>query len=173
MPCLSCVACNTRLHGIEGAGDLIGDLCSVWGALWEPAGDLGELARCRVETRGSVLPSGASGAGQLIAGRVGEIISRRELLHPSRVRFGIERCDAALSARERKALVLALPAHGDEVVRRRRGALTTAAPPRLPRILGASDAGRRRRERRRQRKVRTPSWSAGHAATWACLSGAG
>jgi hypothetical protein len=47
----------------------------------EPFGDLGEIVGYRViEARGSTSHSGASRAGRLIAGRVGEIIARRELI---------------------------------------------------------------------------------------------
>jgi hypothetical protein len=87
----------------------------------------------------------------VIAGRVGEIIARRELTHAP-VRLEIERCDAhsvspPVSSRA--------PGTSDGAVRRRRRAPTTAAQPRVPRVLGAFDDGRHRRERRRQMKART------------------
>jgi hypothetical protein len=137
MPCFKCVACNMRDYGTESEGDQIGDLCPVCGSLLERAGD-------RVETHGSILDSGASGAGQLIAGRVGEIIARREFRH-ARVRLGIERCDAySLSPR-----VLAVSSRAPGTRRRGRqtpprrsyhsSAAATAANPRSFR-RGASSA---------------------------------
>ena len=106
----------------------IGDLCPVCGSLLASVGDLAEIVAYRViETRGSTSHSGAaSGAGQLIADRVGEIIAQRKLKH-ARVRLEIERFDAH-SASPRA------PGTGDDAVRRRRRAPTTAAPPRLPRL---------------------------------------
>jgi len=77
---LKCLACKTRLHRTESEADSIGDLCPVCGSLLEPVGDLGEIAGYRViETRGSTSHSGASRAGRMVAGRVGEITARREL----------------------------------------------------------------------------------------------
>jgi len=74
----------------------------------EPLGDLGEIVGYRViETRGSTWHSGASGAGQLIADRVGEIIARRELKH-ARVRLEIERCHADAVSPQVQPLALAL-----------------------------------------------------------------
>ena len=94
MPHFKCLACNTRLHSAESQADPIGDLCPVCGSLLEPVGDLGEIVGYRVAgTPGSTSHSGAEGAGQLIAGRVGEIIARREPGH-ARVRLEIESCDA-------------------------------------------------------------------------------
>jgi len=77
---LKCLVCETRLYNAERQADPIGDLCPVCGSLLEPVGDLGEIVGYRViETRGSTSHSGASRAGRLIAGRVGEIIARHEL----------------------------------------------------------------------------------------------
>ncbi len=79
MPQLKCVACKTRLRSTESQADPIGDLCPVCGSLLEPVADLGEVVGYRViETRASTSHSGASRAGELIAGRVEEIIARRE-----------------------------------------------------------------------------------------------
>ena len=135
MPHFKCLACKTRLRSAERQADLIGDLCRVSGSLLEPVGDLGENVGSRViETRGGTSHRGVSRAGRLIAGRVGEIIARRELNH-ARVRLEIERCDADSVIRQAQAV-------------RRRRALTTAAPLRVPRALGAFDAGLDRRARR-------------------------
>jgi hypothetical protein len=62
-----------------------------------------------IETRGSTWHSGASGAGQLIADRAGEIIAQRELKH-ARVRLEIERFDADPVSPQVQPLALALPA---------------------------------------------------------------
>jgi hypothetical protein len=94
MPRFKCLACNTRLHSAESEADPIGDLCTVRGSLLEPVADLGEIVGYRVAgSPGSASHSGAEGAGQLIAGRVGEIIARRELKY-ARVRLEIGSCDA-------------------------------------------------------------------------------
>src|SRR5713226_5338866 len=102
MPHFKCVACKTHLHGTESQADQIGDLCPVCGSLLEPVGDLGEVVGYRViETRGGASHRGASGAGELIADDVGEVIARRELKH-ARVR--------TLSAHDSKRLARALRA---------------------------------------------------------------
>jgi hypothetical protein len=89
-----CLACTTRLYRTDSEADPIGDLCPVCGSLLVPIGELDEIVGYRVvETPGSAWHSGASRAGRLIAGRVGEIIARRELKR-GRVRLGIESCDA-------------------------------------------------------------------------------
>jgi hypothetical protein len=62
-----------------------------------------------IESRGSRSHRGASGAGQLIADRVGEVIARRELKH-ARVRLEIESCEADSVGHKSKPLALALPA---------------------------------------------------------------
>jgi hypothetical protein len=153
MPHFKCLACKTRLHSTGSQADPIGDLCPVCGSLLEPVGDLGEIVGYRViESRGSTSHSGASGAGQLIAGRVGEIIARRELKH-ARVRPEIESCDADSVSPQVQAVSSRAPGTGGDAVRRRRRASITAAPPRVARVLQAFDDGRR--ERRRQTKVRT------------------
>ena len=118
-----------------------------------------------VETRGATWDRGASGAGQLIADRVGEIIARRELGH-ARVRLEIESCDAHSFSPQVQAVSSRAPGTGDEAVRRRR-APTTAAPPRVPRVLGAFDDGRHRRERARRKFALRPRPSFGwRAAKW-------
>ena len=90
-----CLACKTRLQSTESPADPIGDLCPVCGSLLEPVGDLGEIVGYRViESPDSSSHSGASRTGQLIAGRVGEIVARRELKHRLRAGLGIESCDA-------------------------------------------------------------------------------
>jgi hypothetical protein len=79
---LRCLACKTGLQSTESPADPIGDLCPVCGSLMEPVGDLGEIVGYRgIETRDGRSHSGASRAGRLIAGRVGEIVARRELKH--------------------------------------------------------------------------------------------
>ena len=95
MPCFECLECKTRLHGTASEADPIGELCPVCGSLLERVGDLGEIVGNRIiETRSGRSNNGASGAGQLITGRIGESIARRELKHPLRVRLGIESRDA-------------------------------------------------------------------------------
>jgi len=104
-----CLACKTRLHGTECQADPIGDLCPVCGSLLEPVGDLGEIVGYRViETRGSTSHRGTSRRRQLIAGRVGEIIARREL---KRAESGSKSNAATLtlSAHKSKPLALAFP----------------------------------------------------------------
>ena len=92
---LKCLACKTRLQSTESPADPIGDLCPVCGSLMEPLGDVGEIVGYRViESPDSSSHSGASRAGRLIAGRVGEILARRELKHRLRARLAIEDCDA-------------------------------------------------------------------------------
>ena len=104
-----------RIAKCRPQADPIGHLCPVCGSLLEPGGDLGETVGYRViETRGSMWHSGASGAGQLIADLVSEIIAQRELKH-ARVRLEIERCDADSVSPQVQPLALA-PPHG----RRRR-----------------------------------------------------
>jgi hypothetical protein len=89
-----CLACNTRFYRTESEADPIGDLCPVCGSLLEPVGELGEIGGLGViESRGGTSHRGATRAGQLIAGRVGEIIARRELKH-ARVRLGVGSRDA-------------------------------------------------------------------------------
>jgi len=128
----------------------------------EPVGDLGEMVGYRLETRGSMWHSGASGAGQLIADRVGEIIAQRELKH-ARVRLEIERCDADSVSPHVQPLALALP-HG-------RGRRETP-PPRSHHSRAAATAGRHpafaggrhRRERCLQWTFASPS-AASYAPT--------
>ena len=92
---LKCLACKTRLQSTESPADPIGDLCPVCGSLLEPVGDLGEIVGYRViESPDGSSHSGASRTGRLIAGRVGEIVARRELKHRLRAGLGIESCDA-------------------------------------------------------------------------------
>ncbi len=91
MPHFKCLACKTRLYCAESQADPIGHLCPVCGSLLEPVGNLGEIVGYRViQTRGSTSRSGASGAGQLIADRVGKIMAQRKFKH-ARVRLEIER----------------------------------------------------------------------------------
>jgi hypothetical protein len=153
MPYFICLACKARLHSTASEADPIGDLCPICGSLLDPVGDLGDIVGYRVvETRRGTWHSGASRAGQLIAGRVGEIIARRGLNH-ARVRLESGRFDADSVSPQVLAASSRAPGTGDDTVRRRRAA--TAAAPRVPRVLQAFDEGRDRRERRRQTKVRT------------------
>jgi len=139
MPHFKCLACKTRLRSTESEADQIGDLCPVCGSLLEPVGDLGEIVGYRViETRGGTSHSHASGAGELIADGVGEIIARRELKH-ARIR--------TLSAHRSKPLALA-SRHG----RRRR----ETPPPRSHHSRAAASAARPRSFRRRASSARTP-----------------
>ena len=146
MPHFKCLPCKTRLYSTESQADPIGHLCPVCGSLLEPGGDLGETVGYRViETRGSMWHSGASGAGQLIADRVGEIIAQRELKH-ARVRLEIERCDADSVSPHVQPLALALP-HG----RRRR----ETPPPRSHHSRAAATAGRHPSFRRGRHRALT------------------
>jgi glutamate synthase domain-containing protein 1 len=89
---LKCLACQTCLRSADSEADAVGDLCPVCGSLLEPVGDLAEIVGYRViETLGSMSNRGASGAGELIADGVGEVIARRELKH-TRIRLEIEGC---------------------------------------------------------------------------------
>ena len=115
MPHFKCLPCKTRLYSTESQADPIGHLGSVCGSLLEPVGDLGEIVGYRlIEARGSTWHSGASGAGQLIADRVGAIIAQRELKH-ARVRLEIERCDADCVSPQVQSLALALPARATKL----------------------------------------------------------
>jgi hypothetical protein len=110
MPRFGCAARKTRLHGTESKADPIGDLCRVCGSLLAPVGDLGEIVWWRaIETRGGLSHSGASVPGQLIVGRLGEIIARRELRR-ARVRLESKAATLTLSAHKSKPLALALAA---------------------------------------------------------------
>jgi hypothetical protein len=145
MPHFKCLACKTSLRSRESEADPIGDLCPVCGSLLEPVGDVGEIVRCRViETRVSMSHSAASRAVELIADRVGEIVARRELKH-ARVRPALKRCDARSVSAHVQAAGSRAPGTGEKAVRRRRRAPTTAAAPRVPRVLGAFDDARHRR----------------------------
>lgn len=149
-----CLACKTR-HAARKRSRSDRGSCPVCGSLLEPVGDLVEIVGYGViETRCSTSHSGGSCAGEPIADRVGEIIARREFKH-TRVRLGIERCGARSVGPRVQAVGFRASGTGDDAVRRRRRPLTTAAPPRLPRVLGALDDGRHGRERRRQRKLRS------------------
>jgi hypothetical protein len=78
MPHFKCLVCNTRFYSTESEADPIGDLCPFCGSLLERVGDLGEIVGYGViEPPGSTLHRGATRAGRLIAGRVGEIVARR------------------------------------------------------------------------------------------------
>jgi hypothetical protein len=72
-------------------------------------------------------------------GDVGE-----ELKH-ARIRPAIKRYDARSVSPQVQAAGSRAPGTGEEAVRRRRRAPTTAAPPRVPRVLGAFDDARHRR----------------------------
>jgi hypothetical protein len=144
MPHFKCLACKTSLR-IAGSEDPIGDLCPVCGSLLEPVGDLGEIGGYRViETRVSTSHSAASRTVELIADRVDEFIARRELKH-ARIRPAIKRYDARSVSPQVQAAGCRAPGTGEEAVRLRRRAPTTAAPSRVPRALGAFDDARHRR----------------------------
>jgi hypothetical protein len=173
VPCFECLECKTRPHGTASEADPIGDLYPVCGSLLEPVGGMGEIVGCGLTVARAGSPhGGASGAGRLIAGRVGGIIARRERKHPVRVRLGAESCDAQSVGPRAQAVSSRALDSGDEGVRGRppqprgRAAGTAARPP-------SFDAGRDRRERRRHTKVRTSLSTAGHISTRACLSDAG
>src|SRR2546422_4002341 len=108
MPHFKCLPCKTRL-GPESQADPIGHLRPVCGSLLAPVGALGEIVGYRLlETRGCTWHSGASGAGQPIADRAGEIIAQSELKR-ARVRLEIECCDADSASPQVQPLALALP----------------------------------------------------------------
>jgi hypothetical protein len=110
MPYVDCLACNTGLYSTDCQADPIGDLCPDCGSLLETVGDVGEIVGYRViETRGSTSPHGASRAGRLIAGRVGEMIARGELTHAP-IRPESKAATLTLSAQESEPLALALRA---------------------------------------------------------------
>jgi len=114
MPHLKCLACKTCLHSTESQADPIGDLCPVCGSLLEPVGDVGEIVGYRViETFGSRSHGGASGAGELIADGVAEVIARRELGHAG-IRPEIESCDADSVSRDVQAVSSRAPGTGDD-----------------------------------------------------------
>jgi len=105
---------------------------------------LGEIVGYRViETRGSTTHRGASVAGQLIAGRVGEIIARRELKH-ARVRLEIESCDAHCVPQV-QAVSSRAPDMGDES--------SETPPPRSHHSRAAASAARRRQVTHRLKPV--------------------
>ena len=146
MPHFKRLPCKTRLYSTESQADPIGHVCPVCGSLLKPVGDLGEIVGYGViETREGTWHSGASGAGQLIADRVGEIIAQRELKH-ARVRLEIERCDADSVSPHVQPLALALP-HG----RRRR----ETPPPRSHHSRAAASAGRHPSFRRGRHRALT------------------
>jgi hypothetical protein len=159
MLCFECLACKASLDTRESEADPIGELCRVCGSLLEPIGDLDEIGYRVFETRGGTSHSGGSRAGGLIAGRVGEIIARRELKH-ARVRLGIERSDAHSLSPRVQLLALALPAPATMPWRRRRRASTTAGPGDCRAsselsargVIGANGAARRRFALRRPRQ---------------------
>jgi len=161
-----CLACKTRLRSPASKVDPIGHLCPICGSLLERVGDLGEIVGYRViETRGSTSHRGASRAGRVIAGRVGEIIARRELKH-ARVRLEIERCDADSASRQAQAVSSRAPGTGDKSREtpprsrdrraaasaprppRRRECPAPAAPPRVPRARRAAASAPRPPRRR-------------------------
>ena len=110
MPHFKCLPCKTRLYSTESQADPIGHVCPVCGSLLEPVRDLAEIVGYRlIETRGRTWHSDASGAGQPIADRVGEVIAQRALKQ-ARVRLEIERCDADSVSPQVQSLALALPA---------------------------------------------------------------
>jgi len=139
MSCFECLACKTYLHSTASEADPIGDLCAVSGSLSEPVGGLDQIGYRVIETGGSTWHSGASGAGQVIRGRVGEIIARREFKH-ARLRLEIESCDAHSLSPIVQAVGVRAPGAGDDTVRRRRAGVSVA-PPRVPRVLGVFGAG--------------------------------
>ncbi len=139
-----CLGCKTRLRSTECQADLIGDPCPVCGSMLEPVGDLGEIVGYRaIETRGSTSHRGASVAGQLIAGRVGELIARRELKH-ARVGLEIESCDAHSVTPQVQAVGPRAPDTGDQ---------SRETPPRSHHRRAAASAARRRRVTQRRGAV--------------------
>ena len=166
-----CLACTTRLYSTDSDADPIGDRCPVCGSLLEPIGELDEIVGYRViETLGSAWHRGASRAGKLIAGRVGEDHrSTRAQARTSPARNRKPR--RSLSHPTSPSWSLSRSRSGDEAVSRR--APRTAALPRVPRAIHGVGVGRYRRGPRSQRRVRISPWSACHGPALARLSGAG
>jgi hypothetical protein len=151
MPYFMCLACKARLRSTAGDADPIGALCRVCGSLLEPVGDLGEIVGYRVvETRRGTWQSGASRAGELIAGRVGEIIARRGLSR-ARVRLETESCETDSVSPQVQAVSSRAPGTGDDAVRaaalprqQRRGEFRASSRRSMRGVIGASGAARRK-----------------------------
>ncbi len=127
MPHFESLACSARLRSTESQADLARDLCPACGSLLVPLDDLGGIVGYRaIETRGSTTHSDASGAAQLIADRVGEIIARRQFKH-ARVRLELESRAARAVSPQARASSSRVLGTGGEAVRLRRCAPTTAA----------------------------------------------
>ena len=140
MPHFKCLPCETRLCSAQGQADPIGHLCPVCGSLLEPVRDLAEIVGYRlIETRGRTWRSGASGTGQRLADRVGEIIAPSELRH-ARVRLEIARRYADSVSSQVQPLGLALPARATKP----RDAAGALPPPPRRRDCRASSSVRRR-----------------------------
>ena len=142
MPQFESLECKTRLHATASQAEPIRDLVLSAAPVSEPIGDLGEAGYRAFETRGATSHSGAPVAGRLVAGRVGEIIARREFKH-ARIRLDIERFAAHSVSPQVQPLSTRAPGISDEAVRRRRAppsrpAATVARPPGFRR--GASSA---------------------------------
>jgi hypothetical protein len=110
-----------------------------WSQSATPRTDVREIGGYRtIEARGGTLPSGASGAGELIADRVGEIIARRQF-EQALIRLEIARYDADSVSPQGQALSARAPGTGDAAVNRRRlaslsrAAATVARRPGSPR----------------------------------------
>ena len=139
MPHFKCLPCKTRLYGGESQAEAIGHLCPVCGSLLKPVGDLGEIVGYGViETREGTWHSGASGAGQLIADRVGEIIATRARARTNQTRNRTLRRQVC----QRTSPIPQLPHSG-----RRRGSRVLPPPRRSSRpcrdCRSAATAGRR------------------------------
>jgi Zn-finger nucleic acid-binding protein len=82
MPHLKCVACRTRLSSTASSDVQVGDLCPGCGSLLEPVGELAEVVGFRaIKPRTVEADSGAPGTHQRIAGRVLDLMARREATH--------------------------------------------------------------------------------------------
>lgn len=85
MPHYKCVACKTRLHSAGRPADLVGDLCPGCGSLLEPVGELAEVVGFRsITSRNGVADGDAPGRHQRLAGRVGDLMARRDAMRTLR-----------------------------------------------------------------------------------------
>jgi hypothetical protein len=81
MPHYKCVACKARLYSAGRPADPVGDLCPGCGSLLEPVGELAEVVGFRsIKSRDGGADGPAPGRHQRIAGRVGDLMARREAI---------------------------------------------------------------------------------------------
>ena len=165
MPDVECLACKTRLHNESQRRSDRGSIPGLRLALGA-VGNLSEIVRVprsRVMRR-HVGPRRIRGGPADRRPRRRDHRSTRVGARASPARN--RSCDAHSVSPQVQAVSSRAPGTGDEAVRRRR-APTTAAPPRVPRVLGAFDDGRHRRERARRKFALRPRPSFGwRAVKW-------